>query len=458
MSVEAPTPNMELVCSTCGQINIWASPGRSRKPPSARGFWDHQQHRRRLLLFTAVLMVSLLGLMSLILLHPSSASSPARSLKRVVVGDRVAAAAEQLGRNLANAQGHSSSNGDGQNNGTQGGNQTGGGSNSAPGQSQGQGSTGDGSDSGDGTTAGQGTGGGRSRGGTAGGNGSGDGDTGADNGGDNTVMGTGTGAGGGRNRTQYRGGNDSPANVQLPANAPAGPEAPEARSIGFLDRFFGTDRPDNDAIRPGAGGTGDNRRGAGNTNLSTVATTNPITAAQFTQSNVSLVATNDLTAPPSPPALTNRPASQQVASLDDNFERLLREHNAGSGDVRISLTWNNINDLDLHVIDPSGEEINYNHRASASGGLLDIDMNASPPYRRPAVENVFWPDRAAPPGVYQVYVNHFRTHGGVSDTPFTVRILIRGQTTDFPGRIRFGEPKKLIHRFTLAGSDPRGRN
>ncbi|MEO2032545.1 MAG: hypothetical protein ABGZ35_10715, partial [Planctomycetaceae bacterium] len=37
---------------------------------------------------------------------------------------------------------------------------------------------------------------------------------------------------------------------------------------------------------------------------------------------------------------------------------------AKSGDVQISLAWNNGNDLDLHVIAPSGERIYYSHKQS----------------------------------------------------------------------------------------------
>lgn len=146
---------------------------------------------------------------------------------------------------------------------------------------------------------------------------------------------------------------------------------------------------------------------------------------------------------------TNPPAPPLPNDLRDNFEELLRQHHAGSGDIRISLMWNNKNDLDLHVVDPNGEEIYYQHRRARSGGLLDIDMNAGTPLVAPAVENVYWPERGAPRGTYKIFVNFFAMHDTVNATPYTIRVLIRGRTSDFTGTINAGTPKRLVHQFTI---------
>jgi uncharacterized protein YfaP (DUF2135 family) len=141
-----------------------------------------------------------------------------------------------------------------------------------------------------------------------------------------------------------------------------------------------------------------------------------------------------------------------VALLSDDFSDRLHRAGARSGDVQISLLWNNLNDLDLHCVDPRNEEIYYQHRQSASGGLLDVDMNVNPPYERRPVENIYWPEHAAPSGSYRVYVNHYSNHGGLDPTAYTVRVLAKGKLTQYSGAIRFGQPKKLVCQFSVPPS------
>ena len=135
------------------------------------------------------------------------------------------------------------------------------------------------------------------------------------------------------------------------------------------------------------------------------------------------------------------------AGLGEFNERLDRE-GAKSGDVQVSLLWNNFNDLDLHVRCPSGEEISYQKRHSRCGGELDVDMNAGGRASAKPVENVYWPEGGAPEGKFIVMVNHYADHGGRGPTKFTVAVTVGGRTKRFSGTIRLGQPKRTVHSFT----------
>ncbi|RLB40381.1 MAG: hypothetical protein DRH30_08510, partial [Deltaproteobacteria bacterium] len=104
-------------------------------------------------------------------------------------------------------------------------------------------------------------------------------------------------------------------------------------------------------------------------------------------------------------------------------------HGPGStGDIAFRLRWDGPQDLDIHVIEPSGEEIYFGHTASATGGQLDVDSNAgcSGPDPHPT-ENVFWPVGQAPRGRYEFWA-HLWSECSASPTPNFTFFVFEGST------------------------------
>ncbi len=128
--------------------------------------------------------------------------------------------------------------------------------------------------------------------------------------------------------------------------------------------------------------------------------------------------------------------ANRVLFLSDGTEMSarLRGASAKSGDVRVSLLWNNFNDLDLHVIDPFGEEIFYGRKRSQSLGELDVDMNAGGRQSEKPVENIYWPLGKAPAGHYRVRV-HMYANRERRNTPFSVELLNKGEVSTFEGTV-----------------------
>ena len=117
-----------------------------------------------------------------------------------------------------------------------------------------------------------------------------------------------------------------------------------------------------------------------------------------------------------------------------------RVMNAGGkiGEVTFSLAWENYNDLDLHVVTPSGEEIYFRNRRSGDGGELDVDKNVRYPDTREAVENVRWLNNS-PEGEYRVFVHYYANHGcneGCDqETSFVVVVKLGEDVQQFEGTV-----------------------
>lgn len=131
------------------------------------------------------------------------------------------------------------------------------------------------------------------------------------------------------------------------------------------------------------------------------------------------------------------------------INKRLVEYGAKSGEVQVSLSWNTIDDLDLHVIvQPMGSHISFMNRVGICGGILDIDMNVHPRSltNRP-IENIFWNKNNTPQGVYTVGVQLYMNWSRSIETDAIVVIKVKNETKSFPVKVRFGQGIKPVTTF-----------
>ncbi len=86
------------------------------------------------------------------------------------------------------------------------------------------------------------------------------------------------------------------------------------------------------------------------------------------------------------------PRSKDGASglTEEELNQQLIDAQAGTGEITVSMLWSTADDLDLHIITPSGSEIYYGNK-TVDGGTLDVDrqVNSDELVSSP-IENIFF--------------------------------------------------------------------
>ena len=93
----------------------------------------------------------------------------------------------------------------------------------------------------------------------------------------------------------------------------------------------------------------------------------------------------------------------------------------------VHIQWNTkFQDVDLHVIDPTGAEFYYEHKTHPGRpGVLSVDSQFGP-------GNEVWSIQSAPPGAYRIYAILFNPRD-VNDTPtITGSVIHRDGSTALP--------------------------
>jgi len=127
-----------------------------------------------------------------------------------------------------------------------------------------------------------------------------------------------------------------------------------------------------------------------------------------------------------PGTIRLRYAADGAGVVGPYVEQALRIIGVGTGDVQVSIAWTGKTDVDLHVIDPNGEEIYYANKTAASGGRLDLDSNPACQIDDRNNENVYFPAGASPHGTYTVVVAYYDACGQARSDWF-VTVLVKGQ-------------------------------
>lgn len=145
----------------------------------------------------------------------------------------------------------------------------------------------------------------------------------------------------------------------------------------------------------------------------------------------------------------NRFNSLMRGKLDER----LAKHGANSGDIQISISWDDYNDIDLWVeFEPFNFRnhkhlIGWTHRESINGGYLDIDMNVQP-FTNEAVENIVWPKNRSPYGTYTVYAHYYHQWDRNNTTQIYLRVQADDKVTYKKSIVTFGNGPQKLYTFT----------
>jgi hypothetical protein len=100
----------------------------------------------------------------------------------------------------------------------------------------------------------------------------------------------------------------------------------------------------------------------------------------------------------------------------------------GTGLLQVTVSWASPADIDLHLVEPGGEEIYLDNPESDSGGELDLMSNANC-VDGSRNENIFWAS-GVPSGQYTIRLATISPCGAAS-TDYVVTVNIQGRNPQF---------------------------
>lgn len=144
---------------------------------------------------------------------------------------------------------------------------------------------------------------------------------------------------------------------------------------------------------------------------------------------------------------THRGQESHLYEGDNDIDQRRSIEGGQNGEVTVTLVWETVDDMDLVVIEPSGEKIFFENAVSNSGGRLDIDRNRAALTAMP-IENIYWPERSAPRGRYEVQVLFYkRNQNAVISVPVLIQVDIAGRKQMFKEFLTTEQNSVVITEF-----------
>lgn len=132
----------------------------------------------------------------------------------------------------------------------------------------------------------------------------------------------------------------------------------------------------------------------------------------------------------------------------DEVDELRKNYGGSVGEVTITLVWKTTDDLDLHLIEPTGDTINFRNPISSSGGQLDVDKNADEMLTSNPIENIYYQTQPVR-GNYSVGVHYFSQNSENNRIPYTVIVKIGNDIKEFQGTHVRPETYHTVYNFSI---------
>ncbi|MEA3392139.1 MAG: hypothetical protein U9Q91_04080, partial [Candidatus Marinimicrobia bacterium] len=138
--------------------------------------------------------------------------------------------------------------------------------------------------------------------------------------------------------------------------------------------------------------------------------------------------------------------------VSESHALALQANETGTGDVKVSISWNTATDVDLHVTDPNGVTTYYGNKTPGNGSTLDLDSNAGCSIDGVNNENIYWSTGTAVPGEYTVKINMWSDcdKGGASGT---VTMIYNGDDSPRVVSWSLGSSGSQTYIFTHEGAE-----